>query len=165
MEDVQAKELQNLIIYLREKITEKDKVIDDLVKKISEMRDIFKYITEKDELVYNSKKELEMIFDASDDYIVVLDKCHNIRRANALFCKLVNKEPREVIGTKFTDYFDTRDIDFEKINIPQDKFLETIIYSKIFQKAFVVKSRRLQKNLEPLVYIHITSEILGNREC
>lgn len=161
IDEISVDDLQKLVIDLKNQLIKKDDVIKSLYDKITDIKRTISYLIEKDDLVYNSKHELEMIFDASDDYIVILDKYHKIKRANMLFCNLVNKIPTEIIGTKFTDYFDI-DID---IDVPQNKFIETTLYSKIFKKNFLVKSRKLPKSFEPLVYLHITREIKKDDEC
>lgn len=145
---------------LKEQILYKDKVIQDMYDKINEIKNVFKVVMEKDNIIYKSKKELEMIFDATDDYIVILDLDYNIKRANKKFCNLVGRDPKNVIGTKFNKWFGNDiKIDFEEINIPKESFIETIFYSKIYKKRFLLRSRKLDKEFEPLVYLHITKDI------
>ena len=75
---------------------------------------------------------------------------------------MVCKEPKDVIGTTFTSWFgdELKEIQFDKMSIPSNKFKTTTFYSDIFQKVFKIKSRKLRKDLEPLVYIHITKEVV-----
>jgi len=166
LSDIPIEDLHKLVIDLKLRLEEKNNVIKGLYDKISEIQEIFENVIRKDELVYASKRELEMIFDASDDYIVILDKDYNIKRANLLFCNLINKDPKDVVGTKFSSYFGNELKDIDNIEIPRDTFIEKIFYSNIFQKTFLLKSRKLQKDFEPLVYIHITKDITNVRpEC
>ena len=145
---------------LKEQILYKDKIIQDMYDKINEIKNVFKTVMEKDDIIYRSKRELEMIFDATDDYIVILDMDYNIKRANKKFCNLVGREPKKVVGTKFNKWFGNDiKIKFEDVDIPKESFIETIFYSKIYQKKFLLKSRKLEKDFEPLVYIHITKDI------
>ena len=156
-------DLEILVTSLKKRLDEKTEVVKELFEKLTEINEIMAVHLEENQLVYNSKKELEIVFDASEDYVVVLDKYNKIKRANKLFCNLVCKEPKDVVGTSFTSWFGEeliKEIQFDKMVFPSNKFTTTTFYSDIFQKVFKIKSRKLRKDLEPLVYIHITKEVL-----
>ena len=155
-------DLEILVTSLKKRLDEKTEVVKELFDKLTEINEIMLVHFEENQLVYNSKRELEIVFDASEDYVVILDKDKKIKRANKLFCNLVCEKPRNVVGTSFTSWFGdelTKEIQFDKIIFPTNKFTTTTFYSNIFQKVFKIKSRKLKKDLEPLVYIHITKEI------
>ena len=171
LDKIPVEDLHSLIIDLRKRLDEKNNVIRGLYEKIKSIQEIFVKLTKNDEIIYESMKELEMIFNASDDYIVILDDEHKIKRANALFCKLVKLPVEKVIGTKFSTYF-SYDLDdnmkLDLITVPSDKFIETVFYSTVFQKTFLVRSRKLKDDHYPLVYLHITkdiSRIIKENEC
>jgi len=64
------------------------------------------------------------------------------------------------------DYFPDLPGNFSTIDFPEDKFLETKFFSKKFDKYFIVKSRKLEKKKDTLVYVHITREQeKGDDEC
>lgn len=171
LEDIPSTDLKNIVMSLKRELKKKNNTIDSLYKKIAEIKTTFQMLFERDELIYNSKKELEMIFDASDDYIVILDKNHIIKRVNKRFCDLINLHPKKVIGTKLSDWFGqdlTNKVDFDNVEIPKDFFLETVFYSNTFKKTFMIRSRKLKPEFEPLVYLHITrtiTEDLKDKEC
>ena len=49
--------------------------------------------------------------------------------------------------------------DIEDPNLPTNTFIETVYYSKKYNKTFLIKSRKLKNDHYPLVYIHITSDV------
>lgn len=166
LDNIPVKDLHGLIIDLRKRLDDKTNVIKGLYNKIKSIQEAFLSLTKSDELIYESMKELEMIFNASDDYIVVLDDNKNIKRANLLFCKLVGLSHEEVIGTKFSKYFGSdAEEKIESVGVSKDGFMEIVFYSTIFNKTFLMKSRRLQDDLYPLVYLHITKDISKVNEC
>jgi len=161
-------DLQNLIFKLRQRLNEKDEELDKLYDTLNKVSTMVQDVIKTDYHILTSKKELEMIFDATDDYIVVLDKDNLIRRVNNHFCELVKKEHTEIIGTLFFDYFPDLPKEFKQIKIPEDKFIKTKFFSNFYNKYLMIKSRKLNKKNDPLVYVHITrdiSNIKGENEC
>jgi len=162
------KDLHNLIIKLRQKLNERDVELDKIYNTLNEVSTMVDTAIKTDYRILNSKQELEMIFDATDDYIVVLDIDHNIRRVNNHFCGLVDMTHQEIIGTKFVSYFPGLPSDFESMEIPQDKFIKTKFFSTLYNKHLLIKSRKLDSDKDPLVYVHITRDITnlqGENEC
>jgi PAS domain S-box-containing protein len=113
----------------------------------------------KDEQIQLNKRELEMIFNASTDYVAVLDKDHKIKRVNLSFCALLGITPDEAMGVDFYTYFDDLPADFDKSQIKREDFVETTYLSRRFNKWFILRSRMLKQECDPLVYIHITKDV------
>lgn len=168
LKSLSEKDLHNLIIKLRQKLNERDEELDKLYNTLNDVSHMVDNVIQTDYKILTSKQELEMIFDATDDYIVVLDKDHLIRRVNNHFCDLVDKKHKDVIGTSFDSYFPDLPENFRAMEIPEDKFIKTKFFSVLYNKYLLIKSRKLNKEQDPLVYVHITrdiSELTGENEC
>ena len=156
----QIQELQKTIIKLRQQIAERDEKINKLHGAVSSITKLIEEVVKKDEAVTMNAKELSLIFDASNDYVAVLDKEHKIRRVNRAFCTLVSiNEPEEAIGKDFYTYFTDLPSDFDRDKIKREEFMETTYFSKKLNKWLLMRSRMLKQECDPLVYIHITKDV------
>jgi len=159
LKNLSNNKMHNLIIELKNQLDEKDSELDKLYNTLHNVSKVVSDVIDKDYQIQMSKKELELIFDATEDYIVVLDKDHLIRRVNSHFCNLVGKNHKEIIGTTFMSYFPDLPKNFQEMCIPEDRFIRTTFFSSLYNKHLLIKSRKLNKNEDPLVYIHITKDI------
>ena len=158
MSKLSEKDLHSLIINLRQELNDKDSELDKLYGTLKDVSKMVQDVIKTDYQIRDSKQELEVIFDATDDYVVVLDKEHLIRRVNGHFCDLVGKKHKYVLGTAFVDYFPDLPENFLFKDFKEDKFVLTEFFSKKYDKYLIVKSRKLDQSKEPLVYVHITKE-------
>jgi len=155
------KNLYSIIKVLEKEVTKKDKELSKLYNTFENVKDMVDVALKTDFEITRSKKELELIFDVTDGLVVVLDKDYIIKRVNKCFCSFVKKPYINIIGTMFEDYFPDLPESFKKIDLKEETFVKTKFFSTFYHKHFLIKSRRLNKEHDPLVYVHITNEIIS----
>ncbi|OHB59069.1 MAG: hypothetical protein A2173_08200 [Planctomycetes bacterium RBG_13_44_8b] len=116
---------------------------------------IFKNTAEElstQELIERKKKNLEAIFDAVPECLLLVDENLNVIRVNDATRKLTNKDYNEIINHSLGEALDCTTVSIEKKACGTGKFCETCILRQNIQKVL--------KTMEPVHKLEFQSKTL-----
>lgn len=137
---------------LQEQIINKDKQIEKFNNTTIAIKDLLDRIELDDQRIKKEKNELELIFENTNDAVIILDSDFFVKRINKKAEKLLeNYKYSDIIGTEIYDLFPSlKDInlnDFEK---------EICV---VANNQYQMKIQKLYNKNEKLIYINFINDI------
>lgn len=106
MSEEQMRELQNENLRLQRALEHKQKRISKIEDTTTSIYDLVNRIRADDEYLNREKNELEVIFEHTNDAVIILDEDFCIKRFNKQAEKLFGNAKRsDIIGSKIDDFF------------------------------------------------------------